>query len=88
MRNTSWTETEQMKVVWNIIDSELLKTTEPRTQARKEIVDGIVTKLLADPDFSERHNAKDPTRTVYQHIQLWISYFEVRGKAEKPALVR
>lgn len=87
MRNKSWTEDEQMKVVWNIVDSELMETTEPRTQARKEIVEGIVTKLLADPDFSERHNTEKPRRTVYQHIQAWIGYLEDRRK-EKPPLVK
>ena len=58
MRNASWTEIEQMKVVWSIVDSELLITTEPRTQERKQIVDKLIGKLLADSDFSWIHKSE------------------------------
>ncbi|MGF6947533.1 hypothetical protein QF028_000026 [Neobacillus sp. B4I6] len=51
MRNSSWTEIEQMKVVWNIVDTELLQKTKPRTQERKRVIEGIAKKLLVDPDF-------------------------------------
>lgn len=87
MRNASWTEEEQMKTLWHVVKSELLTKTNPRTKERKAIVDEIVTKLLEDPDFSNRHKAKDPRETVYQHIQSWIGYLEKR-REEKPPLVK
>lgn len=86
MRNANWTETEQMKVVWNIVDSELLRTTNPRTQERKTIVEKITKKLVGDPDFSRRLNAQDPEGTISQHIVAWIGYFE--GRKDRPPLVR
>lgn len=87
MRNKSWTEVEQMKVVWNIVDSELLFKTKPRTQERKQIIESIVDKLAQDPDFSIRLEAQDPENTIFQHIQAWIGYLEER-RTERPPLVR
>ncbi|MFA1710276.1 hypothetical protein ACDX66_01015 [Peribacillus frigoritolerans] len=85
MRNASWTETEQMKVVWSIVESELLFKTKPQTIERKEVVDRIIAKLLDDPDFSARHKSENPGDTIYQHLQAWIGYLEGRRK-EKPPL--
>lgn len=87
MGNANWTEVEQMKVVWNIIDSEMMFNTEPRTKERREITDKIIVKLLLDPDFSERLKTKDPGRTMYLHIQAWVNYLEKR-KNSRPPLVR
>ena len=87
MRNENWTEAEQMKVVWNIVDSELMENTKPRTKERKAIVDNIVRKLLRDSDFSARLKSENPEQTVYQHIQSWIGYLEKR-REDKPSLVR
>lgn len=84
MRNASWTEAEQMKVVWNIIKSEILVNTEPRTQKRKQITDTIIAKLKVDPDFSERLKTEDPERTINQHIQAWIGYLENRRGSRPP----
>jgi hypothetical protein len=64
MRNANWTEKEQMKVVWNIIDSEMMFNTQPRSKERKEITNKIVAKLLVDPDFSERLKSDDPEGTI------------------------
>jgi|GEM_PF-6325369 hypothetical protein len=86
MRNSNWTEAEQMKVVWNIIDTEVMLKTEPRTQQRKVIIEGIATKLLQDPDFSERLKADDPLDTIKQHIVIWLGYLE--NRRERPPLVR
>lgn len=87
MRNASWTEKEQMKVVWNIVDSELLFKTKARTQERKQVVELIAEKLLNDDDFSERHNAQDPKDTIRQHIVAWIGYLEGR-REDRPPLIR
>lgn len=87
MRNENWTEVEQMKVVWNIVDSELMEETKPRTKERKEIVNKIVEKLVEDADFSARLKSNDPKQTIYQHIQSWIGYLEGR-REDRPALVR
>ncbi|USK62168.1 hypothetical protein [Peribacillus asahii] len=87
MRMASWTEAEQMKVVWNIIDSEMMFKTQPRTKERKAITDSIVAKLLADPDFSERLKSDEPERTIYQHIQAWVGYLE-RRREGRPPLIR
>ncbi|MNC68251.1 hypothetical protein D3C75_1188240 [compost metagenome] len=75
-----------MKVVWNIVDSNLLKTTLPRTKERKLIVESIVKKLIVDPDFANRLNTQDPDGTISQHIVAWIGYLE--GRKERPPLIR
>lgn len=87
MRNASWTEKEQMKVVWNIVDSELLFKTKARTQERKQVVERIAGNLLDDLDFSERLKAKNPKDTIRQHIVAWIGYLEGR-RDERPPLIR
>lgn len=84
MRNANWTEDEQMKVVWNIIKSEMLVKTKPRTQKRKQITDTIITKLKGDSDFSERLKTEDPERTINQHIQAWVGYLENRRLTRPP----
>lgn len=76
-----------MKVVWSIVDSELLFKTKARTQERKEVVEQIAEKLLNDDDFLERHKAKNPKDTIRQHISAWIGYLEGR-REEKPPLIR
>jgi len=86
MRNASWTEDEQMKVVWNVVDSGLLHDTSPRTQKRKQEVHRIVDKLLNDSTFSKRLEASDPFNTIEQHVIAWIGFLE--GRRPRPPRVK
>lgn len=86
MGKPKWTEVEQMKVVWSIVDTQLIQKTKKKTSERKQLIDLIMTKLKNDPDFSGRLIANDPEETIRQHIREWIKYLDGNGK--KPPLVR
>ncbi|MED4269014.1 hypothetical protein P9199_01745 [Geobacillus stearothermophilus] len=79
---SKWTEIEDMKTVWEIINNDVIQTTRRRTSGRKQAIDKIVDKLIQDPDFSARLQAKDPRNTIAQHVRVWIDYLE--GKGPKP----
>lgn len=79
-----WTENEQMKIVWYITDTELIRKTKKRTSERMKIKEDIVKKALSDPDFKGRLQSKKPKNTIMQHINEWVKHFE-DGK-EKPPL--
>lgn len=85
-RNARWTEKEQRKVVWKIVDKELIQKTEKGSAERQGIIDEIVDELINDPDFSARQNAADPRGTIAQHVRVWIKHLEDKG--ERPPIER
>lgn len=76
MGKTNWSEIEKVKVVGSIVVSRLIIDTEKRTVARKQIIESLVKKFYADPDFSARLKADDPEDTIRQHIRGWIRHLE------------
>ncbi|MCM2675907.1 hypothetical protein [Alkalicoccobacillus plakortidis] len=86
MGKPNWTEIEQMKVVWNIVDRGLLRT-EVRSEERVTLRKKIAIDLLNDPDFSNRHSAEKPQDTVEQHINAWLGYIEGTREKKPPRVM-
>ncbi len=85
--NSRWTDVEQMKVVWKIVDSELISKTLKGSAARRQEIEKIVIVLEQDPDFSARQSTDNPKGTIAQHVRVWINHLE-NGDNRPPLTVR
>ena len=82
--NLHWTKNEDMKILFEIINRELIKKTQFNTNKRKILIDKIANDLLQDPDFLARLKTDKPSRTIAQHIRVWIAYLEDRRNKKPP----